>query len=970
MTTYIDLHSIGPDHETGKRRAKLLGLSGKLLPWEEKHSPLAYAYTGDTVICGPRALDYWRILPKDVALVCTEDLTAQDPLPLRYGNSLEWMLVGMGIPRTEATSLARHSPPKTSKHRRWRVYNDAQVAVKWWPWHTTNIPLMEELISDTRAEVEEIPYTYQLVDDSTIEACVSALRAWPSNVPVGLDVETDLAGDDPNEMKDTLVGVGVSLGNNAFYFPRKYLLVFWPLLDKVPWICHNLKYDVSVMVRSIWNDVQSAIKDTPAPVPESSGRKPLVPSPKGLSYITPMATISIIDWITLLLSQGAATLPFIGLGSVPGRSTVLSVSSAAQTSPPLDSTALTADQGAPNVGGRGQEGESYVEHAPSEEAETLPTVGLLTDTLPIGTSPGPSHGPPLRAVGDGALAAYLLGEPNAKLKDLVYRRLGYRMTTYDEVVGTGKRRVPISQVDPKIVVPYCCADAYFGVEIERLLRGELKGKALDLYLNIDLPIAQLLSDMQFEGVTFDRMSAAKTLGTVWREQKKIAAAVNGLAVFEGWSREDRTWVCKGCRNGKKKRLTCDICKGQGKYSAPQAISLGSSAQLVSFYHGHMGFPIQKISRETGKPSVDALALLRLSKRHVTIPLVLSWKRMQKHKEYLIQWLKASKADGKLHTTYSNIRVRSPRFSSEDPNLQQVKIDWRGDFQAPPCPTCNFDWYQPEGSASAGNLHRDRRPQEVDPHNHQLLVCADYAQVEVRVGAYASHDPEMLKVVQRDPETFEGNIHAQNVYKLFNVGYEDRKSSHYTALKTRAKNYFFGWMYGSKGDEVHEVIEKQMLEDPALAALGIPSLNEIRVGIRNISDIYGRYTYEWIPFELTKARDQGSIVYTIFGRPRLIPNLTSRDRQEREKAERECISHIIQGTATGDVPRMAMLRVKEIPGGQLAINAHDELVASVLESCAETYKRAMVSAMELGQPFEDVPLVVDATIGRTWRECHK
>ena len=249
----------------------------------------------------------------------------------------------------------------------------------------------------------------------------------------------------------------------------------------------------------------------------------------------------------------------------------------------------------------------------------------------------------------------------------------------------------------------------------------------------------------------------------------------------------------------------------------------------------------------------------------------------------------------------------------------------------------------------------------------MLVAADYAQIEVRVGAYVSHDPKMLAIVQGD-----SNIHEQNVLFLFNVKPEEKHSDplRYTALKTRAKNFFFGWMYGSKGEEVHDVIEKQMLEDPGLAALGIPTVNEIRNGIRTVGDIYGRYEHEWKPFAIEQARENNCTSYTIYGRPRKLPNLVSQDKQEREAAERECISHIIQGTATADIMRLAMARVKTIPYGKMILVVHDELVSDVEPGWEEWYGQQMKQEMELGQPLEDVPIIVDVGIGETWYATHK
>lgn len=795
MPTYIDLASLGPNDDIAHKRAIALGLSGKLLPRTYRGLLLSAAQAGDTVICGPRGLDFWRLLGPQVALVSIEDMVAQDLLPMRFTNTLEWLLVLNTVPRMEAAALVRN-PPKTDKHRRWKLFNTLVPAAEY-VYSTPPLPPLEELAA-VKDSNEARPYTYKLVDNrDTYEEFVAKLAAYGGTL--GIDVETDQVGDTVNEMHDILVGVGVAIGTDCYFGYTSYepwMVGLRERLVGLPWIGHNGKYDLSVLRRY---------------------------------------------------------------------------------------------------------------------------------GIPVG---------PL--VGDGMLAAYLLGEPNARLKDLVYRRFNHRMIRYEEVVGEGKNRIKISQADPRVVTEYCCGDAYWGVQIENLLHSELTGKVRELYENVDLPIATILCNMQFAGITFDRQTAARELRNTWRTQTQLARAIDTLVHEAGWSRPDRTWVCKGCRNGKKKRLTCERCHGVGKFSALQAINPGSSDQLVDFYHRHLGIPVQRLSKETGKPSVDALVLLRISQAHVTVPLILNWKRLKKYREFLQQWAKGSKRDGKLHPTYSNARVRSYRFSSEEPNVQQIKVDWRGMFRAD------------EG---------------------QLLVAADHAQIEVRVGAYVSHDPTMLMIMQADPNTEAGDLHGQNVRALFGVPYDQQKLPQNRPLRVRAKNFFFGAMYGSKGDEVHAVIEKFMLEDPELAALGIPDVREIRRGISGIHDIYGRYFKEWRPYALEQARQNGNTVYTLFDRPRCIPDLTSADRQLREAAEREAISHIIQGTATADIMRLAMLQVARLPFGNLLINAHDELVSGVDEDRTEWYAGSMRTTMELGQPFEDVPLVVVVKTGKTWYDTH-
>lgn len=755
MTTYIDLESLAPTDELAEQRAQLLGLSGTLVPRELRYG--LFGIEEGTIICGPQALNTWRILPPTVTLVSIEDLAAQDPLPLRFDDLAEWHLVYMGLPRSVAKNLRKH-PPVTVRHQYWECYRQAMHS----PMPTPE-PLPDDLTTienEEALEVKQQPFTVTLVNDGpTLAQFISKVAPDPGII--GIDVETDVVGSEPNEMADTLVGIGIAIGNDCFFGYANYqpwMVALRDCLANVPWVGHNGKYDLSVLRRH-------------------------------------------------------------------------------------------------------------------------------------GINPGP-------LVGDGSLAAYLRGEPNARLKDLVLRRFGVRMVGYEDVVGRGAKRIPISQADPGVVAAYCCADAFYGVEIERLLESELSERLRKLYHGVDVPLVTILADMQAMGIAFDRPAAAKELGEMLTAQLSLTQAIDILA--------------------------------------ERSLNPASSKQLSDYYYRDLGLPVQRVSKQTGKPSVDALSLLRLKDKHPTIPPVLAWKQLQKYTEFLVQWIAASYDGGRLHSTINNARVRTHRFSSEHPNLQQVKLDWRSMFLAD------------EGT---------------------LLVAGDYDGIEWRLGAYVARDPGLLKMAQALPGTEAGDLHGQNVKALFNIPYNEQRLEHNRPLRTRAKNYFFGAMYGSKGEEVHDVIEKQMLTDPALAALGIPTVKEIRAGIMGIHDIYGRYFKEWIPFAIHQAIEQGCTAYTLYGRPRILPDLVSKDKQLREAAERECISLIIQGSAA-DVMRLALIDVAKIPDGFPLLTVHDEIVCGVNPGHMDWYMVEMNHAMQLGQPFEGVPLVINIKSGKNWKETHQ
>lgn len=772
MTTYIDTASIAPTIEDAIKRCENLGISGYLIPDYDCESTLNGVTDGDTVICGPLRLPYWRQLPSNIRLVSIAEPNDTDPLPNRVEHDID---------------------------------NDEHL------FHV-RLDLICETLRYVKAKTEqepiEWPYLWKLFTNDLYNEAKYMFEEY--NGSIGVDVETDIVLDHPNEMQDKLVGVGIAFGSDCYYGSvdnAEWIALITEWLPRTNWVGHNAKYDRSILHRH----------------------------------------------------------------------------------------------------------------------------GIRTGRL----------------VGDSMLAAYLLGIRSAKLKPLVRERYGQQMVTYEEVAGKGKSKVSISEVDQNITAEYCCGDAYWALRMESDIRSELGPNQLALY-EMDLKLAEIVGDMEEEGTPFDRESATKRLGELEAQNEALAFVLNMIALETGFENPRKIYVCEKCHNGRKKRLTCDWCAGAGKFSTLVPINPGSTDQVGRWLHEVLQFPIQGITG-SHKPQVNSLALLRLAniwteQPHGYIPkLLLEWKQRGKYIGYLKSWIKWSESDFRLHPVFPMSRTRTGRFSSEDPNVQQVKLDWRKDFIAP------------EG---------------------RELLAADYAQIEVRIPAYMSRDPLLMQVTMADSNTFEGNLHAQNTFRLFGIPYEEQSLSHNIPFKTRAKNYWFGAAYGSKGYEIQTVLEEHILKSGNLD-IKVPSLREIMNGVSTLHDIYGQYFLEWVPSALYQCREKEGYVYTLWGRPQCLTEIFSKDGQEREHAERQCISHIIQGTA-GDFLRSATCGVRTYidswnrqqikPKMALHLTVHDELVISA--SNAESHASGIKEVMELGQPIMPVPLIVDITTGKTWLKCHK
>lgn len=248
----------------------------------------------------------------------------------------------------------------------------------------------------------------------------------------------------------------------------------------------------------------------------------------------------------------------------------------------------------------------------------------------------------------------------------------------------------------------------------------------------------------------------------------------------------------------------------------------------------------------------------------------------------------------------------------------------------------------------------------------MFVAADYHQLEVRIAAYVSQDLDLLEITNADPNSFEGDLHAQTVYKVF--GIPEGVQGDHKNIRVAAKTYMFSKMYGANVDTILERLEEVALKQPDLN-IEIPSRKVAQWNLTALENTYSGYFREFVPNAITHARDHECVVKTLYGRPRYLPELKSQLKEQREAAERQCVNHVIQGSA-GDIARLAMLEVDKIEHGRMVLQVHDELLCEVDKGWEMWYGEKVKAAMELGQPLKGVPLVVDVTVGDTWKMCHK
>lgn len=404
-----------------------------------------------------------------------------------------------------------------------------------------------------------------------------------------------------------------------------------------------------------------------------------------------------------------------------------------------------------------------------------------------------------------------------------------------------------------------------------------------LYRDLEIPLIAVLSRMEHAGVAVD-VPHLTSLADAARERAQFAAgqayeAIGGLEV-----------------------------------------NLGSPKQLQEVLFDRLGMPKTKKIKTGYSTDASSLADLQVKSPHPFLEALLEHRDATKLGQIIETLNQSVRADGRIHTTFSQVVASTGRLSSRDPNLQNIPIRTE------------------EG-------HRIREAFVVG-EGYETLLTADYSQIEMRIMAHLSGDEGLIQAFREGED-----LHRFVGSRVFGV--EPSEVSPDMRNKVKAMSYGLAYGLSSFGlarQLAVPVADAQSLMDDYFARFG---------GVRD----YLRSVVE-------KARQDG-YTETIFGRRRYIPDLTSSNRQRRDIAERVALNAPIQGSAA-DLIKKAMLGVdaelrdQGLSSRQL-LQVHDELVVEIApgeQSLVETILRnQMHAAGDLS-----VPLDVNVGKGADWRSA--
>lgn len=355
--------------------------------------------------------------------------------------------------------------------------------------------------------------------------------------------------------------------------------------------------------------------------------------------------------------------------------------------------------------------------------------------------------------------------------------------------------------------------------------------------------------------------------------------------------------------------------------AGETFNINSPKQLAEVLFDKLKLPVLKRTGTTRTASTAVEVLEELAVTHDLPRLVLDWRGLAKLKGTYIDALPllVNPETGRVHTQFNQAVAATGRLSSSDPNLQNIPI--------------------------RTEIGREIRRAFVAAPGWRL-ISADYSQIELRVLAHLSGDETLIAAFERGDD-----IHDQTALKVF--GADSGLDPH--ELRRRAKIINYALLYGktaftlARDIGVPQAVAQQFID--AYFA-GFPRVRA------------------FIDQTLDEARRTG-VVKTMFGRRRLVPEVTSRNGQVRAAAERVAVNLPIQGTAA-DILKRAMIDANDAlreagTGARMILTVHDELLFEAPETEADS-TAALVQRVMAGAVPLRVPLDVDVGIGENWKDA--
>lgn len=492
---------------------------------------------------------------------------------------------------------------------------------------------------------------------------------------------------------------------------------------------------------------------------------------------------------------------------------------------------------------------------------------------------------------DTMLAHYVIDPDGKRGMDVLSERyLGYEPVHIEELIGKkGKGQGTMRDVAIDKIKDYAAEDADITMQLKQAFVPLLKEKQVEKVFNeVENPLVKVLVDMEFEGIRVDEHFLKEYSKELETEAKKA---------------EESVYKQAGVR-----------------------FNLASPKQLGEVLFDKLLLDPSAKKTKTGQYQTGEDVLLKLAvKGHQIVDDILTFRELTKLRSTYVDALPEmiNKRTGRVHTSYAQAVAVTGRLSSNNPNLQNIPV--------------------------RTDRGKEIRKAFVPRDENHVLLSADYSQIELRIVASISADPNMCEAFRRGTD-----IHTATAAKVYNIEEADVTKE----MRYKAKSVNFGIIYGQGAfgladnlgisrTEAKEIIENYKKQFPGIQ----------------------KYMDETINF----AREHG-YVETLMGRKRWLRDINSANFTVRGFAERNAINSPIQGSAA-DMIKLAMQKVhaamkKQGMKSRMLLQVHDELIFDVVKEELEELRPLVLECMQSALPLpNDVPVLAECGTGNNWLEAH-
>jgi DNA polymerase I len=491
---------------------------------------------------------------------------------------------------------------------------------------------------------------------------------------------------------------------------------------------------------------------------------------------------------------------------------------------------------------------------------------------------------------DTMLAHYVIDPEGKRSMDLLSAQyLGYDPVHIEELIGKkGKGQGTMRDVALDKITEYAAEDADITLQLRNTFQPLLDIKTVrKVFEEVENPLVKVLTDMEFEGIRVDM----HFLHEYSKELEK-----------EAMQAESNVYRDAGVK-----------------------FNLSSPKQLGEVLFDKLKLDPKAKKTKTGQYATGEDVLLKLAHQNKIVDDILAYRELTKLKSTYVDALPAiiNRKTGRVHTSYAQAVAVTGRLSSNNPNLQNIPVRTeRG---------------------------REIRKAFVPRDENHVLVSADYSQIELRIVAAISGDPNMCLAFKEKKD-----IHTATAARVFNVEEKDVTKE----MRYRAKSVNFGIIYGQ-------------------GAFGLAdNLGITRTEAREIIDNYKKQfvnIQKYMDDTIQFARENG-YVETLMGRKRWLRDINSGNFTVRGFAERNAINSPIQGTAA-DMIKLAMIKIHETFQknrfkSKMLLQVHDELVFDAHRDEVETIKPIIIDCMQTALLLpNEVPADAEIGSGLNWLEAH-